>query len=77
MAIGENPQAVTAGARRVRAVGRRARRTSRWEEGAFSATVGDPAVKVNHAWFRGGWLDPLTMAWKDVAAGRLLSTGRR
>jgi hypothetical protein len=39
------------------------------EEGAFSATVDDPAVKVNHAWFRGGWFDPLTMAWKDVAAG--------
>ena len=39
------------------------------EEGAFSASVNDPAVKVNHAWFRGGWFDPLTMAWKDVAAG--------
>ncbi len=40
-----------------------------WEEGAFSATVSEPDVKVNHAWFRGGWWDPLTMAWKDVAAG--------
>jgi uncharacterized protein (DUF608 family) len=40
-----------------------------WEEGAFSATVSDPAVKVNHGWFRGGWWDPLTMAWKDVADG--------
>ncbi len=40
-----------------------------WEEGAFSATVSDPEAKVNHAWFRGGWWDPLTMAWKDVAAG--------
>jgi uncharacterized protein (DUF608 family) len=40
-----------------------------WEEGAFSATVSDPAVKVNHAWFRGGWWDPLTMAWRDVARG--------
>jgi len=38
------------------------------EEGALSATVDDPAVKVNHAWFRGGWFDPLTMAWKDIAA---------
>lgn len=28
----------------------------------------DTAVRVNHAWFRGGWFDPLTMAWKDVAA---------
>lgn len=39
------------------------------EEGAFCATVDDPGVKVNHAWFRGGWFDPLTMAWKDIAAG--------
>jgi hypothetical protein len=38
------------------------------DEGAFSATVDDPAVKVNLAWFRGGWFDPLTMAWKDVAS---------
>lgn len=40
-----------------------------WEEGAFSATVSDPAVKVNPAWFRGGWFDSLTMAWQDVARG--------
>jgi uncharacterized protein (DUF608 family) len=40
-----------------------------WEEGAFSATVSDSEAKVNHAWFRGGWWDPLTMAWKDVAEG--------
>jgi uncharacterized protein (DUF608 family) len=37
-----------------------------WEEGAFSATVSEPQAKVNHAWFRGGWWDALTMAWKDV-----------
>ena len=40
-----------------------------WDEGFFSATVDDPAVKVNCGWFRGGWFDPLTMAWKDVQAG--------
>jgi uncharacterized protein (DUF608 family) len=40
-----------------------------WEEAAFSATVSEPGVKVNHAWFRGGWWDALTMAWKDVAEG--------
>ncbi|HEY5913931.1 MAG TPA: GH116 family glycosyl hydrolase [Verrucomicrobiae bacterium] len=38
-----------------------------WEETAFSATVSEPAAKTNHAWFRGGWWDALTMAWKDVA----------
>lgn len=40
-----------------------------WEEGYFSATVDDPSVKANCAWFRGGWFDPLTMAWKDVQSG--------
>ena len=41
-----------------------------WEEGAFTATVSDPAVKVNHVWFRGGWFDALTIAWKDISEGR-------
>jgi uncharacterized protein (DUF608 family) len=41
-----------------------------WDEGSFSATVSDADVVVNHAWFRGGWYDPLTMAWKDIAEGR-------
>ncbi|MBM4460766.1 MAG: hypothetical protein FJ011_23910, partial [Chloroflexi bacterium] len=37
-----------------------------WEQGAFSAAVDDPAVRVNCAWFRGGWFDPLTVVWKTV-----------
>ena len=41
-----------------------------WEEGSFTATVDDPAVKVNHAWFRGGWFDPLTIAWKEISNGQ-------
>lgn len=40
-----------------------------WERGAFSARVTDPAAKVNNAWFRGGWFDALTLAWKDVQDG--------
>jgi len=36
------------------------------DAGAFCVRATDPAVKVNHAWFRGGWFDALTMAWKDV-----------
>jgi uncharacterized protein (DUF608 family) len=39
------------------------------EEGAFSAVAADPEVKVNAAWFRGGWWDALTMAWKDISEG--------
>ena len=38
-----------------------------WQEGAFSATVPEARAKVNLAWFRGGWWDSLTMAWKDAA----------
>jgi uncharacterized protein (DUF608 family) len=43
-----------------------------WEAGAFSATIADPDVKVNPAWFRGGWWDPLTMAWNDVQAAAIV-----
>jgi uncharacterized protein (DUF608 family) len=40
-----------------------------WEAGDFCIRTTDPNVKVNHCWFRGGWFDALTMAWKDVQAG--------
>jgi hypothetical protein len=53
MAVGENPRSVTRHQAEFVFSGEGARDRS-WEE-AFSATVGDPAVKVNHAWFRGGW----------------------
>ncbi|NQU75885.1 MAG: hypothetical protein HQ546_06185, partial [Planctomycetes bacterium] len=38
-------------------------------QGAFSATVSDIEAKVNAAWFRGGWWDPLTMLWNEIEAG--------
>jgi uncharacterized protein (DUF608 family) len=68
MAVGQNPQAIksTPGGFILTSAGAKDRG---WEEGAFCATVDDPAVKVNGAWFRGGWFDPLTIAWKDIAAG--------
>src|SRR5690606_3285443 len=37
--------------------------------GAFAAFLTEPETRVNAAWFRGGWWDPLTMAWKEIAAG--------
>jgi uncharacterized protein (DUF608 family) len=40
-----------------------------WEEGSFCARTDDPEARVNHAWFRGGWWDDLTLAWKDVEEG--------
>jgi uncharacterized protein (DUF608 family) len=40
-----------------------------WDEAALCARVIDAAVRVNAAWFRGDWFDPLTLAWQDVEAG--------
>jgi len=68
MAIGNNPRWVLRAADGFILKGG-AGKDKPHEEGAFSATVNDPNVKVNCAWFRGGWFDPLTMAWRDIAAG--------
>jgi len=43
--------------------------TRPWDQGAFSAAVDDPDVKVNPAWFRGDWWDALTMLWKSIREG--------
>ena len=40
-----------------------------WDEGAFCVRTTDADARVNHAWFRGGWFDDLTLAWKDVEEG--------
>jgi Glycosyl-hydrolase family 116, catalytic region/beta-glucosidase 2, glycosyl-hydrolase family 116 N-term len=40
-----------------------------WEEGSFCVRIDDADARVNHAWFRGGWFDDLTLAWKDLAEG--------
>jgi len=69
MALGKNTQAVKAAPGGF-TLWSAAPQERGWEDGAFSATVNDPAVKVNHAWFRGGWWDPLTMAWNDIAQGK-------
>jgi uncharacterized protein (DUF608 family) len=41
------------------------------DEGAFAAFVLDEKVIVDHCWFRGGWWDSLTMAWKNIERNRL------
>ena len=38
--------------------------------GAFRVTTDQAGVVVDHAWFRGGWFDALTMVWKGVREGR-------
>jgi uncharacterized protein (DUF608 family) len=40
-----------------------------WDDGEFTASVDDPGVKVNHAWFRGSWFDGISMVARDIAEG--------
>jgi uncharacterized protein (DUF608 family) len=40
-----------------------------WEEASFCVRVSEEGARVNHAWFRGGWFDGLTLAWKDIEEG--------
>ena len=40
-----------------------------WQEGSFCVRTSDAEARVNHAWFRGGWFDDLTLAWRDVERG--------
>lgn len=41
------------------------------QEGDFALWTDDPSVKVNHTWFRGGWLgdDALVLTWHELAGG--------
>ena len=41
-----------------------------WDDAAFAAISLNPDANINCAWFRGGWFDPLTMAWKDIEQGK-------
>ncbi|MES2807709.1 MAG: GH116 family glycosyl hydrolase [Bacteroidota bacterium] len=36
------------------------------KQGEFAIYTDNDATVVNHCWFRGGWFDGLTMAWKAV-----------
>ena len=46
-----------------------------WDQGAFSAAVDDADAKVDCAWFRGDWFDPLTMVWKAISSGAAPEAG--
>jgi len=41
-------------------------------EGAFAAFLDDDKTVVDHCWFKGGWWDAMTLAWKNVKDGVLL-----
>ncbi|MDR3715044.1 MAG: GH116 family glycosyl hydrolase [Puia sp.] len=40
-----------------------------WVQGAFAVFTDQPGTEVDHCWFRGGWWDPMTMAWNTVRDG--------
>lgn len=37
------------------------------ERGDFAVFTNESNAVVDHCWFRGGWFDPLTMAWESVS----------
>ena len=40
-------------------------------EGHCAIFTDEESTKVNYTWFRGGWFDPLTIAWNHVANGEM------
>ncbi|MGE5421166.1 MAG: GH116 family glycosyl hydrolase [Chloroflexota bacterium] len=40
-------------------------------KGEFAILTDEPAVIVDHCWFRGGWFDPLTIAWETIMNGNV------
>lgn len=43
-----------------------------WLQGSFSAVTDQTEAKVDCAWFRGNWFDPLTMVWRAIEEGQVL-----
>ncbi len=40
-------------------------------KGDFAIYTDDAGAVVDHCWFRGGWWDPLTMAWQHIVKGEI------
>lgn len=40
----------------------------------FTVYVDDSNAVVDYCWFRGGWFDPLTILWKNIKNGQIVST---
>jgi uncharacterized protein (DUF608 family) len=43
-------------------------------KGSIAFFTDESETKVDHCWFRGGWWDPLTMAWNSVAEGKFITS---
>ncbi|MDR2058274.1 MAG: hypothetical protein LBP83_08385 [Dysgonamonadaceae bacterium] len=46
-----------------------------FHQGDFAIFTDHPQTKVDRLWFRGGWFDPLTIRWNDLAAGIIKENG--
>ncbi|MFH1747185.1 MAG: GH116 family glycosyl hydrolase [Planctomycetota bacterium] len=42
-------------------------------EGGFAVFVDEDNAVVDHCWFKGGWWDAITLAWRNVREGRLVA----
>jgi len=42
-------------------------------EGGVAIFVDDDETVVDHCWFKGGWWDSLTLAWRNVAQGNVVA----
>jgi len=47
-----------------------------WQQGEFYAYITGEHAYANAKWFRGGWWDPFTMLWNDIAKGAYSEGGR-
>ncbi len=41
-------------------------------EGSFAIFAESGEAIVDHCWFKGGWWDSLTLAWENIASGRMV-----
>ncbi|MFC1537962.1 GH116 family glycosyl hydrolase [Candidatus Latescibacterota bacterium] len=42
------------------------------EESSFAVFTDQENTTVDHSWFKGGWWDPLTMAWNNISSGKVI-----
>ena len=45
------------------------------QQAEFAVFTDDPAVVVDHTWFRSGWFDPLTMCWNRIRKAEVQGYG--
>ena len=72
MAVGGEGASVTA-VERGFVLRQAANKDRSFDQGCLCAQADAAETAVNCAWFRGGWFDAQTMAWKDVERGEAIS----